>query len=107
GWSVRFWRRRIPRFCMPRMSDGEPILFTLMASVATVYLLWAVAPEVQYDALNYHLNVPAKYLQSARIIELPYLHAYLARWVELFFAACLAGGGAATATMWGVFIRLV
>ncbi len=107
GWSVRFWRRHIPMFSRPRMSDGEAILFTLMALVAVVYLLWAVAPEVQYDALNYHLHVPAKYLQNARITELPYLHAYLARWVELFFAACLAVGGAATAKMWVFFMSLI
>jgi len=107
GWSVRFWRRHIPMFERPRMSDGEAVLCTLMASVAVVYLLWGVAPEVQFDALNYHLHVPAKYLQNARIVELPYLHAYLARWVELFFAACLAVGGVATAKMWIFFMSLI
>ncbi len=107
GWSVRFWRWHIPMFGRPRMSAGEAVLCTLMASVAVVYLVWAVAPEVQYDALNYHLHLPAKYLQNARIIELPYLHAYLARWVELFFAACLAVGGAATAKMWVFFMSLI
>jgi hypothetical protein len=107
GWSVRFWRRHISMFGRPRMSDGEAVLCTLMASVAVVYLFWAVAPEVQFDALNYHLHVPAKYLQNARIIELPYLHAYLARWVELFFVACLAIGGAATTKMWVFFVSLI
>jgi hypothetical protein len=58
---------------------------------------------VQFDALNYHLAVPKTYLESSRIVELPFLHFYLARLVELFFTACLVVGGAATAKLW-VFI---
>ena len=82
------------------------VVYAVIAAIAFFYSLWAIAPEIQYDALNYHLAVPAKYLQSSRIVELPYYHAYFARLIELFLTVCLAIGGPATAKLW-VFLMSI
>jgi len=39
--------------------------------VVVLNLVWAVAPEVQFDAINYHLAVPRIYLDNAGFIDLP------------------------------------
>src|SRR5207237_2989514 len=82
------------------------VLYTILGSIIFVYSLWAIAPEVQFDALNYHLAVPAKYLQSGRITEVRFFHAYFARSIELFLTVCLAIGGPATAKMWIFFMSI-
>jgi 4-amino-4-deoxy-L-arabinose transferase-like glycosyltransferase len=67
---------------------------TLISLSALLNLFWAVAPEVQFDALNYHLAVPEAYLRAGAIVDLRFLHAYLSKAMELLFAAGLALGGA-------------
>jgi 4-amino-4-deoxy-L-arabinose transferase-like glycosyltransferase len=94
------WKPRIPISVRgASFETGNALVYAIMGSAAFVYLLWAVAPEIQYDALNYHLAVPATYLQNGRITEIPFFHAYFARLIEWFFTACLAIGGPATAKM--------
>jgi 4-amino-4-deoxy-L-arabinose transferase-like glycosyltransferase len=101
------YRRRIPIFASRQYSETETaVVCSVLASIVLAYSLWAIAPEISYDALNYHLAVPAKYLQSARIVDVPFFHAYFARWIELFFTACLAVGGPATAKFWVFLIGL-
>jgi len=63
-------------------------------------LIWALAPEIHYDALNYHLFVPQQYLQHSAIVEIEFLHAYFARLVEFFLTICLSIGGVETAKLW-------
>ena len=98
-----FARRRLTLPAAGFLENESRLIYAITGSMFFVYLLWAIAPEIQYDALNYHLSVPARYLQIARIVEMPFYHAYLARLMELFLTACLAVGGSATAKVW-VFV---
>jgi 4-amino-4-deoxy-L-arabinose transferase-like glycosyltransferase len=105
--SFKLWKPNISiSFRGSGLATENVLVYTIMGSVAFVYLLWAVAPEIQYDALNYHLAVPATYLQNGRIVEIRFFHAYFARLIELFLTACLAVGGPATAKMWVFFISI-
>src|SRR4051812_17124463 len=47
-----------------------PILLTL--PVVVLNFVWAVAPEIQFDANNYHLAVPNIYLANGGFVNLPY-----------------------------------
>src|SRR5437867_1642671 len=69
------------------------LLIALIAMTALLNLTWAVAPEIQYDSLNYHLAIPKIYLQAGRLVDVRFMHAYLARLVESDFTAGLAIGG--------------
>ncbi len=66
-------------------------LLLLLAFAFAINLTWSVAPEVEYDALNYHLAVPRIYLEAHGVIDLPYFfHSYFAHLAEMFFAFCMA-----------------
>ena len=96
------WRDLYPPGAQPATTPEKDtrLLCALMGALGLVYLVWAIAPEIQFDALNYHLAVPEKYLENSRVVDLHFFHAYFARFVEFFFAACLALGGAATVKIW-------
>ncbi len=101
--SIIWWRRNISlkfRTAVTARVAEDNLVYSLMSATGLVYLLWAVAPEIQFDALNYHLAVPAKYLEHSAIVDLRFFHAYFARTIELFLAACLALGGPAAAKIW-------
>ncbi len=58
-----------------------PILLTL--PVVVLNFVWAVVPEIQFDANNYHLAVPSLYLANGGFVDLPYFfHSYLAHLVR-------------------------
>jgi hypothetical protein len=72
----------------PRTAVGSSDLAALPVVGVSVLiaLAWALAPEIQYDALNYHLPVPAAYLSAGRLVELPdFWHSYFAQMGEMFF----------------------
>jgi hypothetical protein len=54
---------------MPRLV-GILIAPCLVAFIGS--LPWILAPEIQYDALNYQLAVPAIYAREHQILEIPY-----------------------------------
>jgi len=73
-----------------------PIL--IIVPVVLLNLLWAVAPEIQYDASNYHLAVPRIYLANSGFVNLQYFfHSYFFRFVEMLFTLGLALSGPAAA----------
>jgi len=74
-------------------SRESALLLTLIGALAVVNLMWAAAPEIEYDALNYHLAAPRIYLDQHRISELPFYHSYYVRNLEMFFAWAMALGG--------------
>src|SRR5262249_1432856 len=82
--------RQIWNWCTSREAGGDMesrILLLLLAFAFTVNLTWSLAPEVQFDALNYHLSVPRIYLAARGVIDLPYFfHSYFAHLAEMFFA---------------------
>jgi len=60
-------------------------------------LVWATAPELQYDALNVHLAVPRFYLENGGLMDLPYFwNSYMAHLLSMVFGLCLALGGMLT-----------
>jgi hypothetical protein len=70
----------------------------LITPVILLNLIWAVAPEIQFDANNYHLAVSQSYLRSQGFVDLPYsFHSYFYHLVEMLFTIALGLHGAATA----------
>ena len=63
-----------------------PAVLAVCGWMMLLNLVWAVAPEVQYDALNYHLPVPAAYAGAGRIVDLLYVHSYLAGLMDSLYA---------------------
>lgn len=54
-------------------------------------LVWAVAPSIHYDALNYHLGVPAIYVQQHAVVEVPEEYrSYWAHNAEMLYTLALA-----------------
>jgi hypothetical protein len=73
-----------------------PVL--IIAPVLLMNFCWAVAPEIQYDANNYHLAVPRIYLANSGFVNLPYFfHSYFFRLVEMLFTLALGLQGPAAA----------
>ena len=90
----------VRRWKATRVGIETGLLLSLMLATALLHLTWAVAPEIQYDALNYHLAVPQLWLKHGGLVDPQFLHGYLARLVEVLLAACLAVGGPQTAKLW-------
>jgi hypothetical protein len=60
------------------LARDERAWFTLpvaayLAFFAVLLFVQAIAPEIQYDALNYHLAVPRIYLQHHRLVATPWI----------------------------------
>lgn len=54
------------------MAPPETGIVLAMLGAALLFLLpWALAPEVQYDSLTYHLAVPKIWIEHHRIIDVP------------------------------------
>ena len=65
-----------------------------MGLVFLLNLIWALMPEIQFDANNYHLAVARMYIEKGRIVDLSnFLHSYFFHLFDLPIALCLAAGG--------------
>jgi hypothetical protein len=83
-----------------------PLLVTL--PVLLLNLMWAVAPEIHFDANNYHLAVPKIYLAAGRFVDLPYFFtSYYTRFAEMMLAFGLALNGPAAAKVLSFICSLV
>jgi 4-amino-4-deoxy-L-arabinose transferase-like glycosyltransferase len=82
------------------------LLLAIIAFTTLVNLTWAIAPEVQYDPLNYHLAIPKAWMERSGIFEIQFLQAYLARLIEMIFSICLAVGGPETAKAWVFLVHM-
>ncbi|HYJ85600.1 MAG TPA: glycosyltransferase family 39 protein, partial [Pyrinomonadaceae bacterium] len=51
-----------------RITDEHGALVVVIGIVALFNLMWAVSPEIQYDALNYHLPTAKTYLAEQTIV---------------------------------------
>ncbi len=93
---LAFWNfSRRASFSVPACSHSREtsLLTALVALSALLNLTWAVSPEIQFDALNYHLAMPRIYLQAHGLVDIRFLHAYLSRLLELTFVPGLALAG--------------
>jgi Dolichyl-phosphate-mannose-protein mannosyltransferase len=83
-----------------------PLLLTL--PIVILNFIWAVAPEVQFDANNYHLTMPKIYLANGGFIDVPYaLHSYEAHLVETVFVFPMALHGQAAAKLLSFILSIV
>jgi hypothetical protein len=80
----------------------------IMLPVVLLNLIWAVAPEIQFDANNYHLAVPRIYLENGSFTNLPYFfHSYLCHLAEMLFAFPMALHGQTAAKLLSFTLSLV
>jgi hypothetical protein len=80
----------------------------IMLPVVLLNLTWAVAPEIQFDANNYHLAVPRIYLENGSFIDLPYsFHSYTSHLAEMLFAFPMALQGQTAAKLLSFALSLV
>src|SRR5262249_51066841 len=93
-------RRQVPTVVSIRPALSAPHSFPLLliAPVVLLNLTGAVVPEIQFDAINYHLAVSQIYLRSHGFVDLPYFfHSYFYRFMEMLLTFALALHGAAAA----------
>lgn len=92
--AIASWTRLPRRAGADAPPDRLPeaaALLSLLGFVWLANLTWALAPEVQFDALNYHLAVPRIYLAEHRLLEVPDIStSYLVRLADMLFTLALA-----------------
>jgi dolichyl-phosphate-mannose-protein mannosyltransferase len=101
--AILTWRRLGPLASViraaarPTRARIAPLLFA-SGLWGLVILIEAVAPEVQYDALSYHLGLPRVWIAAARLVDVPeqiQSYYYLATEMNFTLAMLLAGQVAA------------
>jgi hypothetical protein len=103
GWSPRDAARRIAS-SRPRVPGGLLEGARLWQGVAVVAVLFAfvgaIAPESEFDALWYHLNLPKLALAEGHLVDLPheYVSLFPLNW-EFVFGAGLAVSGPTAAKL--------
>jgi hypothetical protein len=81
-------------------SYSVDVLNVAAAAFVLLNFTWALAPEVSYDALNYHLAVPKAHLAAGRLVELPnFYQSYFYGAAESLFAAAMAMAGSGAAKL--------
>lgn len=82
--------------CRPSVpTDGvERAALALIGVAGGFALIGALAPEVEHDALWYHLQFPAEYLAAGSLVDFPYEYtSYYPMGTELIFGYALALDG--------------
>ncbi len=80
------------------LSTADRLLVVFIGLVGVTNLIWVLAPEIQFDSLNYHLAVPKFRIQTGALTDLSYnWHSYFAQLVEALFTLALITGGQTTA----------
>jgi len=100
----------IPRLRPAKIS--APALGWALAGAALLApsFLCALAPEIQYDALQYHLALPRRFLEAGRIyLADPWPHTNFHLAIEMLFVPAMAvgGDGAAKLLNWQFFPLLL
>ena len=85
----------------------HPLLVLPICWLFFLNLLWAMAPEVQFDATSVHLAVPRLYLEHGGVFDLNYFfHSYFAHLLDMVFGLCLAIGGLSSGPIVAKFLIL-
>jgi hypothetical protein len=93
-------RARLLRTTMPHVRRAD-VLFLVIAVVAGGFaLIGSLAPEVEYDALWYHLWLPQRWLDAGHPVDIieEYVSLYPLSW-DLAYGAALAVDGAGAAKL--------
>ena len=78
------------------------------ALLAGLPLILALAPPVHFDALVYHLTMPAAYLQVGRVIHLDWIRfSGMPQVVEMLFTWAMALGGGSAAACFGWLVGVI
>jgi hypothetical protein len=86
----------------------EKVILSLIILMVSASLLIASAPALHYDALTYHLALPATYLLDGRITALPNLvRAGMSQLGEMFFVWVASLGGLISAAIAGLITGFV
>ena len=103
--AFRGWRNRTGRFGPSDSAKREmPLFERLWMGVTAIALLLAfvtaLAPEIEYDALWYHLELPRRWLAAGSPVDdvNEYVSLYPLTW-ELLFGAALAFDGSVAAKL--------
>ncbi|OGR65461.1 MAG: hypothetical protein A2X31_11705 [Elusimicrobia bacterium GWB2_63_22] len=73
-----------------RFSGFDLVLLFLLALYGASALVWALAPEIFFDSLVYHLAVPSSYLQEGRVLAQPHnLNSAFPLLMQMLYAAGL------------------
>ena len=90
------------------LDRGSQIPLTLMGIGGLVILLFALVPPVFFDAMTYHLELPSRYLQEARVFHVAEnLYSGYPQIVEILFGAGLALDGMVLAGMISLMFMLL
>lgn len=83
-----------------RARTGDQVWKAIVLLSVLIALTGALAPEIEYDALWYHLNFPKLWLKQGSLIDLPaeYVSLYPMAW-ELIFGVGLTLYGAVSAKL--------
>lgn len=92
---VRWWRGR------PRIAGAADLVLRVCLFVAMgLMLLEALAPPTAYDALRYHLRLPAIYAMEGRWTQVPYeFNGYFPQNVDMLFTLAFVLGAPAAAVL--------
>lgn len=87
---------------------GNWIWLVIVGIAVVMGFIGAIAPEIEYDALWYHLWIPKIWLQQGRMVDLvaEYISLYPYTW-ELIIGAGLVLGGVVGAKLLGFFLFLM
>ncbi len=87
---VLLLRFKIPK--LEKLSAVSGIIFALIALQSVVNLIGALAPELGFDALWYHLTIPKIFLQEGRIFYIPgglFYYSVIPKLTEMLYMAAL------------------
>jgi len=99
------WRAVRDAICLLR---GHKILGGVALVAGVLAGIPAAAPEIFYDALYYHLGLPAQYLIGGKIEWLPsVVHSAFPAYVDMLFGLCLALGGVAVAKFFNFLLFIL
>ncbi|HSG49718.1 MAG TPA: hypothetical protein VLA43_17985, partial [Longimicrobiales bacterium] len=82
--------------------------WTVFALIAVFLVCYGAVPPTDWDALMYHLEVPARFLQAGRVHLPPdNLHATVAGLMHMLYVPLLAAGSQAGPTLLNVLVTLL
>lgn len=83
----------------------RPVLGLAILVVAAVVVGPAAAPEIFYDALNYHLGLQSQYLIDGEIRFVPtFVHSAFPAYLDVLLGLCLGLGGPAVGKFFNVLL---
>lgn len=94
GFAERYAFLALAPICLAPVYKGLRIKWrTPLAALALLYLVYALTPEIQSDAMNYHLALPQQMLQTGFLSDHPGFYDVLPQGMEMLFAFSMAIGG--------------